>query len=115
MPTYEYACPDCGYKFEQKQRFTDDPVRKCPRCEKRHVYRVVGQVAVTFKGSGWYITDSKSAGDKHTLAHQKKDTAATSETPATSADKTDKTEVKPEPKAETKSESKPAAEKAKAA
>lgn len=59
MPTYQYACPDCGSEFEKVQKFTDDPIKKCPTCGKRHVYRVVSKVAVTFKGSGWYITDSK--------------------------------------------------------
>jgi putative FmdB family regulatory protein len=60
MPTYQYACPDCGLEFERVQKFTDDPVKKCPKCGKRKVYRVVSKVAVSFKGSGWYITDSKA-------------------------------------------------------
>jgi putative FmdB family regulatory protein len=59
MPTYQYACPDCGLEFERVQKFTDDPVKKCPKCSKRKVYRVVSKVAVSFKGSGWYINDSK--------------------------------------------------------
>ena len=107
MPTYQYACPDCGYKFEQKQKFTDDPVKKCPRCERRHVYRVVGQVAVTFKGSGWYITDSKSSSEKHTLEHKKKDPAPTADAPVSNSDTSEKKEAK----TETKSESKPVPEK----
>jgi putative FmdB family regulatory protein len=74
MPTYQYACPDCGYKFEQKQKFTDSAIRKCPHCGRTHIYRVVGQVAVSFKGSGWYITDSKSSTDKKTLEHKPKET-----------------------------------------
>lgn len=61
MPTYQYACPDCGNQFEQRQKFTDDPIKRCPKCGRRRVYRVVSQVAVTFKGSGWYITDSRSS------------------------------------------------------
>ncbi|MCS6772501.1 MAG: FmdB family zinc ribbon protein [Anaerolineae bacterium] len=61
MPTYQYACPDCGYKFERVQRFTDDPVRVCPECSRESVYRVVSKVAITFKGSGWYITDSRQS------------------------------------------------------
>jgi len=59
MPTYQYACPDCGHQFERAQRFTDEPIRACPSCEGVNVHRVVGKVAVTFKGSGWYVTDSK--------------------------------------------------------
>ena len=61
MPIYRYACPDCGHEFEQRQKFTDEPIKRCPNCERRHVYRLVNQVAVSFKGSGWYITDSKSS------------------------------------------------------
>ena len=64
MPTYQYACPDCGNQFEQRQKFTDEPIKRCPQCGRRHVYRVVSQVAVTFKGSGWYITDSRSSNGK---------------------------------------------------
>lgn len=64
MPTYQYACPDCGYKFERVQRFTDDPIRVCPECSKDNVHRVVSKVAITFKGSGWYITDSRQTNGK---------------------------------------------------
>ena len=66
MPVYRYACPDCGYTFEQQQRFTDPPVTQCPKCGKQNVYRLVNRVAVAFKGSGWYITDSKSGRAKST-------------------------------------------------
>jgi len=111
MPTYQYACPDCGNKFELKQKFTDDAVKQCPICGKRHLYRVVGQVAVSFKGSGWYITDSKSSSDKHTLEHKKKE-PATSDTPATDGEKSEtKTENKAETKTEVKAESKPSTDK----
>lgn len=96
MPTYQYACPDCGHKFEIKQKFTDDPLKRCPNCQRRHVYRVVSQVAVTFKGSGWYITDSKRSSDKRTLAHKHKDESASE----------GKTEVKSESAGEATSESK---------
>jgi len=66
MPVYRYACPDCGYTFEQQQKFTDPPVTQCPKCGKQNVYRLVNRVAVAFKGSGWYITDSKSERSKQT-------------------------------------------------
>ncbi len=61
MPTYEYACPDCGSAFERVQKFTDKPVKKCPTCGKNKVHRVVGRIAVSFKGSGFYVNDSKSS------------------------------------------------------
>jgi len=75
MPTYQYACPDCGNEFELRQKFTDDPVKRCPKCERRHVYRVINQVAVTFKGSGWYITDSKGS-DIKKVQHKNEESQA---------------------------------------
>ena len=111
MPTYEYACPDCGYKFEIKQKFTDDSLKRCPNCQRRHIYRVVSQVAVSFKGSGWYITDSKSSSDKHTLTHKQKDESADGTGDAKTEVKTEtvsetKTDTKTDVKTETKTEAK---------
>lgn len=63
MPTYEYQCKTCGYQFEQTQRFSDPPLTECPKCSGE-VRRVFFPAGVIFKGSGWYITDSrKSAGE----------------------------------------------------
>jgi putative FmdB family regulatory protein len=93
MPTYQYACPDCGSEFEKVQKFTDDPVKKCPKCSKRHVYRVVSKVAVTFKGSGWYITDSKSNNSAGT-AGKDKDKAGESEAKTEPTTTTETTETK---------------------
>jgi putative FmdB family regulatory protein len=58
MPTYVYACDQCGAEFEQFQRFSDAPLTTCPRCEGK-VRRVFQPVGVMFKGSGWYVTDSR--------------------------------------------------------
>jgi putative FmdB family regulatory protein len=99
MPTYQYACPDCGLEFERVQRFTDDPVKKCPKCGKRKVYRVVSKVAVSFKGSGWYITDSKSTNGKGDAKSGEKEKAETETT-------TEATEKKADSKAESKAEAK---------
>jgi putative FmdB family regulatory protein len=61
MPTYEYACPKCGYQFEQFQSMLDEPLKKCPKCKKTGVKRLVGGGAgLIFKGSGFYITDYKN-------------------------------------------------------
>jgi putative FmdB family regulatory protein len=58
MPTYRYRCSDCGNEFDQYQKFADDPLTTCPTCEGK-VRRVIQPVGVVFKGSGWYITDSR--------------------------------------------------------
>jgi putative FmdB family regulatory protein len=58
MPIYEYECSNCGLRFEQHQRISDDPVKVCPECagEVRRVFHPVG---VIFKGSGFYVTDNR--------------------------------------------------------
>lgn len=63
MPTYEYACPDCGNHFETFQSMKDEPLKKCPKCGRTHLKRLVGTGAgLIFKGSGFYITDYKKNG-----------------------------------------------------
>jgi putative FmdB family regulatory protein len=64
MPTYTYQCDSCGHGFETVQRFADDPLTECPECGAS-IRRVIQPVGVVFKGSGWYITDSrpKRSGD----------------------------------------------------
>jgi len=60
MPTYQYQCRDCGHAFEQFQKFSEDPLTDCPACEGS-VQRVIQNVGVVFKGSGWYINDSRKS------------------------------------------------------
>lgn len=60
MPTYEYECEGCGHKFEEFQSMTDKPLRKCPKCGKSKLQRLIGSGAgIIFKGSGFYETDYK--------------------------------------------------------
>lgn len=61
MPTYKYQCRDCGNSFEQFQKFSDDPLSVCPDCSGT-IQRVIQNVGVVFKGSGWYINDSRKSG-----------------------------------------------------
>jgi putative FmdB family regulatory protein len=61
MPTYEYACHKCGHQFERFQSMRDEPLKKCPACNKAGLKRLVGGGAgLIFKGSGFYITDYKN-------------------------------------------------------
>lgn len=63
MPTYEYACQKCGHEFEQFQSMRDEPLKKCPKCGKPALKRLVGGGAgLIFKGTGFYITDYKNKG-----------------------------------------------------
>ena len=60
MPTYQYACTECGHAFEQFQSFSEDALTVCPECygKLRKLFNAVG---VVFKGSGFYRNDSRSA------------------------------------------------------
>lgn len=58
MPVYEYECQSCHHRFEKKQGFHDKPVAKCPKCGGKP-RRVIHSAPVIFKGSGFYITDSR--------------------------------------------------------
>ncbi len=63
MPTYEYACSKCGHHFEKFQSMRDEPLKKCPKCHKAALKRLIGGGAgLIFKGSGFYITDYKNKG-----------------------------------------------------
>lgn len=59
MPTYEYECKECAYRFELFQSITAKPARKCPKCGGK-LRRLIGAgSAVIFKGAGFYATDYK--------------------------------------------------------
>jgi putative FmdB family regulatory protein len=80
MPTYEYLCDNCGYNFETKQSFKDEPLTLCPNCNQNALHRVPQAAGVVFKGSGWYITDSKGKQNLAASGEKKTDTAASTET-----------------------------------
>jgi len=56
VPLYEYQCKKCKHKFEKIQKFSDQPVKKCPDCGGP-VEKLLHAPAVQFKGTGWYVTD----------------------------------------------------------
>lgn len=61
MPTYEYECAACEHRFEDFQSITAKPKRRCPKCGKLKLRRLIGSgAAVIFKGSGFYQTDYRS-------------------------------------------------------
>ena len=61
MPTYDYACDACKHEFELFQSMKEAPKRKCPKCGKNKLRRLIGPgAALVFKGSGFYKTDYRS-------------------------------------------------------
>lgn len=96
MPMYEYECENCGTHFDRIQSIQDEPIRQCPECSGA-VHKVMHAAGIIFKGSGWYITDSR----KSTSG------AVTGDSPKTGTDaKADKTDGKTETKTEVKTEAK---------
>ena len=53
MPTYDYACDNCGHEFERQQRITEKPLKKCPKCGKDEARRMIGGGGFILKGGGW--------------------------------------------------------------
>ena len=82
MPTYEYVCMSCGHHIEVVQRFSDEPLRECPKCggPLRRVFHPVG---IVLKGSGFYSTDNR--GGKR-FSEGKKETPSETKTSETKKD-----------------------------
>ncbi len=93
MPTYQYACTECGHSFEQFQGFSEDSLTVCPECSGK-LRKLFNAVGVVFKGSGFYRNDSRA-------------TATSSDAPAASSPAAEtSSDTKAEKKTATKSESK---------
>ncbi len=90
MPTYQYACTECGEPLEVVQKFTDDALTECPACGGR-LRKIFSAAAIVFRGSGFYRTDSRTGAGASS-------TTAAAETPK-------KDEKKTETKSEAKKES----------
>ena len=62
MPTYSYRCTECDNAFDIQQALSDDSLTECPSC-KGKLRKLFNTVGVTFNGSGFYRTDSRSGGN----------------------------------------------------
>lgn len=97
MPTYQYACTECGHAFDQFQSFSDDALTECPECQGR-LRKVFNAVGVVFKGSGFYRNDSRDKKSSALSSESKSDAGTSSDT---------KSETKSEKKSEKKSDTSP--------
>jgi putative FmdB family regulatory protein len=60
MPTYAYACTQCGHRFDAVQSFSDASLTECPECGGA-LRKQYGSIGVTFNGGGFYRTDSRAS------------------------------------------------------
>jgi putative FmdB family regulatory protein len=111
LPTYDYRCGACSHQFEHFQSMKDKPLRKCPKCAKLTLERLIGTgAAVIFKGSGFYQTDYRSEAYKK-AAEADAPKSAESTTTAPEA-KPESTPAKPTAAAETSAPKQPASKSA---
>ena len=112
MPTYEYRCKECGEELEVVQAFTDDPLTECPNCGGP-LRKVFGNIGITFKGSGFYKTDSRSKSTASKSSDSSSSDSSSSDSSSSSSEKSDKksetkTETKKEPSSSSSSDAKSA-------
>jgi putative FmdB family regulatory protein len=105
VPTYSYACTECGNRFDVVQAFTDDALTTCEQCSGR-LRKLFNSVGVVFKGSGFYRTDSrestksstngsaKSSSPSATNGSSSSEKSGLSEKSSSSSDKSDSTSSK---------------------
>lgn len=113
MPVYTYHCDHCENEFEKYQSFSEDSLTTCPECQQETLRKVYSPALVVFKGSGFYVTDSKSSksilstnNHKDNHSEEKNGTGENKEDKKAEPKTESKTESKAEPKAEPKSDKK---------
>ncbi len=107
MPTYQYACTECGHAFDQFQSFSDDALTECPECQGR-LRKVFNAVGVVFKGSGFYRNDSRDK-KSSALASDSKSESKSDSTSDSGTSSDTKSETKSEKKSDTSSSTSPKA------
>jgi len=105
MPTYEYACRQCGEHLEVVQTFTDDALTSCPHCGG-NLKKVFGNIGIVFKGKGFYKTDSRAGSAASATAEASSSAEAKSETKSDAKSDAKSEPAKDSPKTDTKSDSK---------
>ena len=86
MPTYSYACTECGDRFDAIQAFSDAALTTCSKCSGR-LRKLFGNVGVVFKGSGFYRTDSRDSAKSSANGSSGSESTGSSSSEKTSSDK----------------------------
>jgi putative FmdB family regulatory protein len=60
MPVYTYRCENCGHQFDKYQSFNEEPLKVCPSCGKYQLHKIYFPAGVSFKGTGFYVTDKRN-------------------------------------------------------
>lgn len=76
MPTYVYKDLETGELYEFKQSMSEEAYRHHPKTGAP-IKRLISPPAIAFKGSGFYVNDSRSAGKGASSAAKKSEGAAT--------------------------------------
>lgn len=61
VPTYEYRCDSCRRRYERRESFSAPSTHACERCGKGTATRILHAPTVVFKGSGFYVNDSRKS------------------------------------------------------
>jgi putative FmdB family regulatory protein len=86
VPTYSYACTECGDRFDAVQAFSDSALTTCSKCNGR-LRKLFGNVGVVFKGSGFYRTDSRESTKSSTKSSSNGSASSSESTSSSSSEK----------------------------
>jgi len=80
VPLYDYKCTKCDHHYETREGFDAPSRQPCPKCGSE-AKRLLHPPPIVFKGSGFYVTDSRK-GSQATIAENSRwDTASEANTP----------------------------------
>jgi len=88
VPTYQYACTECGDRSEVVQRFSDDPLTVCTTCGGK-LRKIFSPVGIVFKGSGFYRTDSRNGASSVPAAKESSANGSNGSSPDSSSGSSD--------------------------
>ena len=92
MPTYDYACDNCGHEFERQQRITEKALKKCPKCGKDEARRMIGGGNFILKGGGWESDLYSGPSNRSKSDSKNADSSSTSSSESSSSESASKSD-----------------------